>query len=110
MTDLSDFGGGHLPEKEDDTVAHDTRSERAKHRRRTYRLGRCRGISTSKGCRCGGAVVKETDGDLCFYHGQERDPVTIDSPPGLIARWCGTRATTWEEIPEACQRALRSYD
>ena len=113
MTNLSDFGAGITPEKraQDETVAHETRTERAKHRRRTYRLGRCRAISTSKGCRCGGAVIDETDGDLCHYHGMERDskgpgPVTLDSASDLLARWCGTRPTEWDEIPEPCREAL----
>lgn len=116
MTNLSDFGGGITPEKRDDEkLAHDSRSDRAKHRRMTYRLGRCRAISTSKGCRCGGAVIEDTDGDLCHYHGMERDSevsecVTIDSPPGLVARWCGTRPTTWEEIPELCCEVLLLVD
>lgn len=110
MTKLSDFGGGVLPEKKDKKVAHDSRTDRAKHRRRTYRLGRCRGISTSKGCRCGGAVIEESDGDLCHYHGIAHDPATIDSSPGLVARWCGSRPTTWEEIPEPCRMALKEVD
>lgn len=106
MPDLSDFGAGGLPEKSEDTFAHDTRSDRAEHRRRTYRLGRCRGISTSKGRRCGGAVIEETDGQVCHYHGQDDDHPTIDDDPGLVARWCGLRATMWEEIPEPCRDAL----
>ena len=36
VTDLTDFGGGVLPEKKDDTIAHDTRTERAKHRLRSF--------------------------------------------------------------------------
>ena len=110
MTKLSDFGAGALPEKSDNKRAHNTRSERAKHRRRTYRLGRCRGISTSKGCRCGGAVIEDTDGELCFYHGNAIDPPTIDSPPGLLARWCGSKPTMWEQIPEPCRKALKEVD
>lgn len=106
MTDLSEFGGGQLPEKRDEKVAHDTRGDRAEHRRRTYRLGRCRAISTAKGCRCGGAVVEDADGDLCHYHDQAQQPPTIDSHPSLVARWCGTRPTTWDEIPEPCRSAL----
>lgn len=110
MSDLSDFGGGILPEKKEDEFAHDSRSDRAEHRRRQYRLGRCRAIATSKGCRCAGPVIEETDGSLCYYHGQWEDPPTIDSSPGLVARWCGLRATTWEEIPEPCRSALLAVD
>lgn len=110
MTNLSDFGAGRLPEKTDETVAHESRSDRAAHRRQTYRLGRCRAISTAKGCRCGGAVIEETDGPLCHYHGQSDDPPTIDSAPGLVARWCGLRATMWDEIPEPCREALLRVD
>ena len=111
MTNLTDFGGGILPEKRDEKEDHDTRSDRARHRRQTYRLGRCRGISKSKGCRCGGAVIEETGGDLCHYHGMEDDDeateaVTIDAAHDLLARWCGTRPTTWDEIPEPCREAL----
>lgn len=113
MTNLTDFGGGVLPKKKDEKVSHDTRGDRARHRRQTYRIGRCRAISKSKGCRCGGAVIEETDGDLCHYHGMEADceateAVTIDAAHGLLARWCGTRATTWGEIPEPCREALDS--
>lgn len=112
MTNLADFGGGVLPEKKDEKVAHDSRGERAKHRRQTYRLGRCRAISKSKFCRCGGAVIEETDGDFCHYHGMEDDApatqaVTIDDDPELLARWCGTRGTMWDEIPEPCREALK---
>lgn len=113
MTNLTDFGGGVLPEKRDENGANDTRSDRARHRRRTYRLGRCRAISKSKGCRCGGAVIEDTSGDLdlCHYHGMEADgeateAVTIDADADLLARWCGTRPTTWAEIPPACRDAL----
>lgn len=115
MSKLSDFGGGILPEKTDPPGAPDTRSERAKHRRRTYRLGRCRAISTSKGCRCGGAVIEETDGPLCYYHGQVADSPapslpTIDSSPDLVAQWCGTRPAMWDELPTACRAALRAME
>lgn len=110
MSDLSDFGAGVKPEDKNEKMAHDSRSERAKHRRRTYRLGRCRALSTSKGCRCGGAVIEDTDGQLCHYHGVSTDPPTIDSPPGLIARWAGTRPTMWDEIPEPCRTALLEVD
>lgn len=112
MTNLSDFGAGVLPEKTDAKVAHKTKSDQAKHRRKTYRLGRCRAISKSKYCRCGGAVIEETDGDLCHYHGMEADApvsqaVTIDDDPALLARWCGTRGTMWDEIPDPCREALQ---
>ena len=115
MSDLSEFGGGILPEKRDDKIAHTNQSAQARHRRNTYRLGRCRGISKSKFCRCGGAVIEETDGELCHYHGMEADApasqvVTIDSSPGLLARWCGTRPTTWEQIPAPCRDALQVID
>jgi len=108
---LSDFGAGSPPEKQDDEQAHETRSERAKHRRRTYRLGRCRAVSTSKFCRCGGAVVAETDGDLCHYHGQMDESehstlVTIDGPVRLVAQWCGTGGTLWNDIPEPCREVI----
>lgn len=111
MSKLSDFGGGSLPEKNDDDVAHDTREDRVKHRRKQYRLGRCRGISTNKGTRCGAGVIEDTDGPYCFYHGCEADsptshPVTIDDDADLLARWCGTRPTEWEEIPERCRAAI----
>lgn len=106
MTDLSDYGGGALPENADEDIAHEMRSERARHRRRTYRLGRCRAISTSKGRRCGGAVIEETDGPFCHYHGTVYQPATIDGEPGLVAQWCGTRPMTWEEIPDPCRAAL----
>jgi hypothetical protein len=114
MTNLSDFGAGALPEKQDDDIAHDTRSDRARHRRKTYRLGRCRAVSKSKGCRCGGAVIDDTDGALCHYHGMEQDApasqlVTIDDDACLLARWCGSRPTTFEELPEACRAALEVY-
>lgn len=110
---LSEFGAGSLPEESNDDIAHDTRSDRAKHRRETYRLGRCRAISKSKGCRCGGAVIEDSDGDLCHYHGMERDSpasqlVTIDSDPDLLARWCGQRPTEWLEIPARCRAVLTS--
>lgn len=109
--DLSDFGGGVKPEEKGDKFAHETRGDRAKHRRRTYRLGRCRAISTAKGCRCGGAVVEGADGPLCHYHGHTHEQhATIDSSPRLVARWCGTRPTTWEEIPEPCREALLVVD
>ena len=110
MTDLSEFGGGILPEKREEKIAHKSRSDQARHRRNTYRLGRCRGVSTAKGCRCGGAVIDDVDGELCHYHGTSMDPVTIDSSPGLLARWCGTRATMWEQIPAPCRDALREVD
>lgn len=111
MTSLSDFGAGVPPEKRDSKIAYDSRSERAKQRRRQYRLGRCRAISKSKFCRCGGGVVEEADGDLCYYHWKEDDApatqaVTIYDEPELLARWCGTRGTMWEEIPEPCRDAL----
>ena len=111
MTNLTNFGGGVLPEKKDDKIAHKTRGDRARHRRQTYRLGRCRAISKSKGCRCGGAVIEDTDGDLCHYHGledesRESGAVTLDSDADLLARWCGTRPTTWDEIPKPCRKAL----
>lgn len=103
---LGDFGAGVPPEKQSGKVAHSSRSERAQHRRNTYRLGRCRAISTSKGCRCGGAVIEDTDGEFCHYHGQSHDPTTIDSSPELLARWCGCKATVWEEISAPCRKAL----
>lgn len=111
MTNLSDFGAGALPEQQTDDRAHDTRGDRARHRRQTYRLGRCRAISKSKGCRCGGAVIEDTDGALCHYHGMEHDApasqvVTIDDDAGLLARWCGSRPTEFEELPEVCRAAL----
>lgn len=111
MTKLSDFGAGALPEKTNDKIPHKTRTERAKHRRKTYRLGRCRAISKSKYCRCGGAVIEDTDGDLCHYHGMESDApatqvVTIDDTADLLARWCGTKGTMWDEIPAPCREAL----
>jgi hypothetical protein len=106
MTNLADFGGGIVPEQRDTPSAHDTRSDRARHRRRTYRLGRCRALSKAKGCRCGGASIEDSDGELCHYHSRTADPPTIDSAAGLVARWCGTRPTTWEEIPELCRVAL----
>lgn len=111
MTNLSDFGAGALPEKNDDNVAHNSRADRAAARRRQYRLGRCRAISTSKGCRCGGGIIEDADGPYCYYHGMEADSpvsqlVTIDDDPGLLARWCGTRPTEWDEIPESCRAAL----
>jgi hypothetical protein len=106
MTDLSDFGGGIRPEKSDTPLAHETRSDRAKHRRETYRFGRCRAISTAKGCRCGGGVLDDSDGEFCYYHDMATQPPTIDSSAGLVARWCGLRPTTWDEIPEPCREAL----
>ena len=115
MSKLSDFGAGSLPEKSNKKVAHKTRTDRAKHRRETYRLGRCRAISKSKYCRCGGAVIEDTDGELCHYHGVESDSpvsqvVTIDDDAGLLARWCGTKGTMWEQIPELCREALQEVD
>ena len=115
MGDLSDFGGGVVPEKKEDKIAHDTRAGRAEHRRRTYRLGRCRAVSRSKFCRCGGGVVEDTDGEFCFYHGMEHESsvsqlVTIDDDPELLARWCGTSGTEWDEIPEECRQALQEVD
>lgn len=111
MSKLSDFGGGITPEKKDSNVVHDTRGERAKHRRQTYRLGRCRAISTSRGCRCGGGVIEGSDNQLCHYHHVEQEspvskPITIDDQPDILARWCGVRPTEWEEIPEQCRSAL----
>ena len=108
MTDLTDFGGGNLPETSDNNVAHETRTDRAQHRRRLYRIGRCRAISKSKGTRCGSGIDEDSDGPLCWYHGIAHQPVTIDSDTGLVARWAGCRPTTWEEIPEACREALRA--
>jgi len=115
MASLSDFGGGVTPEQRDDNRAHDTRSDRAEHRRQTYRLGRCRAISKPKGCRCGGAAIADTDGQLCHYHGLEADTpasqcVTIDDAADLLARWCGSRPTEWDELPAACRAALEVID
>lgn len=111
MSNLSDFGGGVTPEKTEEKIAHDSRSNRAQYRRRTYRLGRCRAVSRSKFCRCGGGVVEDSEGELCHYHGIEADSpasqlVTIDDDPQLLARWCGTGGTEWEDLPEECRRAL----
>lgn len=116
MTDLTDFGGGVLPEKKDDTIAHDTRTERAKHRRRQYRLGRCRGVSTSKGTRCGAGIIDGSDGPYCHYHGLESEspiegtPVTIDDPPAVLARRCGLRPMAMTEMPDAVVAALEEVE
>ena len=112
---LADFGGGVLPESRDDDIAHDTRSDRAEHRRETYRLGRCRAIAKAKGCRCGGAVVDDSDGQLCHYHGLESDSpasqlATIDDPADLLARWCGSRPTEFKELPKLVRGALWVID
>jgi len=115
MSNLADFGGGVTPEQSDETVAHDSRSDRAEHRRQTYRLGRCRAVSRSKFCRCGGGVIEDSDGEFCYYHGMEHDSpvsqlVTIDDSPELLARWCGTGGTEWDEVPEACRAAMQEAD
>lgn len=112
MPDLGDYGAGVPPEKRDDTRAHDSRSERAKHRRMQYRLGRCRGVAKSKGCRCGAGIIKDSEGPFCHYHGlqvespYDGEPVTIDDDPALLARWCGQRPTTEDEIPWRVLAAL----
>jgi hypothetical protein len=113
MSDLSDFGGGVAPEKSAEKVAHDSRGDRAAHRRETYNYGRCRAISTAKGCRCGGGVIEGSPGEFCYYHGLEEDSpasqlVTIDDEPDILARWCGLRPTEWDEIPEPCRAALEN--
>jgi len=116
MTDLTDFGGGILSEKKDDAVAHDTRTERAKHRRRQYRLGRCRGVSISKGTRCGGGIIEDSDGPYCYYHGLEAEspiegtPITIDDAPAVLARRCGLRPVALNEMPDAVVAALRAAE
>jgi len=116
MTDLSDFGGGVTPEKKNQKIAHDTRTERAKHRRRQYRLGRCRAISVSKGARCGGGVVADSEGAYCHYHGLEAEspieskPIDIDDEADILARWCGQSQTCWNDIPTAVQAALAALE
>ena len=115
MSDLADFGGGvdvDVDTERSADGANDGRAEALEHRRKTYEwgAGRCRGISTSKGCRCGGAALEDSDDDLCFYHGMENDPATVDSPAGLLAGWCGSRPTMWDEIPEPCRTALLEVD
>ena len=50
------------------------------------------------------------EGDLCHYHSKAMQPVTLDAPAGLLARWCGTHPTTWEERPERCREALQEVD
>lgn len=106
MTDLTDFGGGVTSETEpSDSKPGD---ETAKNRRKMYDRGRCRGISKSKGRRCGGGVIEEADDAFCFYHDTAHDPVTVDDPPDVLARWCGTTASEWDEIPPLCRQALRA--
>ena len=34
----------------------------------------------------------------------------VETDAGLLARWCGTRPTTWEERPERCREALQEVD
>ncbi|MWG36519.1 hypothetical protein [Halomarina oriensis] len=106
MTDLSDFGGGR-PVESHTTGSEETRTDRARGRRRTYRQGhgRCRAISKAKGCRCGGAI-HEAGASLCHYHAESFQPVTLDDHPGLLARWCGLRATTWDELPAVVRAVL----
>lgn len=105
MTNLSDFGAG-APVTSHTTRANETRTDRARERRRTYRHGRCRGIAKSKGCRCGGAVANP-ETDLCSYHDTADEPVTIDSETDLLARWCGLRGTTFEQMPDTVVAAIR---
>lgn len=107
---LTAFGGGVKPDRDDKDTAHESRTERAKYRRRLYEYGRCRAISTSKGTRCGAGVDPDGRHSLCNYHKHEHQPVVIDGPPGLLARWCGQRMTMWEDIPEPCREALLAID
>lgn len=110
MTNLADFGGGVEPQRDDRERDHDDRTDRARHRRQLYEHGRCRHLSLSKGTRCGGGITRDADGPFCPYHRRENNPVTIDDAPGLVARWAGTRPTTWEEIPDPCREALLAVD
>lgn len=103
---LVNFGGGVIPDRSGKGKDHDSRSERAMHRRKLYDHGRCRAISKSKACRCGAGADGFAEAQLCDYHTNEFQPITIDDGPGLLARWCGTRGTEWEQIPELCREAL----
>lgn len=80
MTNLADFGGGiDQPETEHETDDEDSGDDRYK-----YSAGRCRAIAKSNGRRCRGSA---SEGDLCYYHEHENDPVTIDSDPITLIEW-----------------------
>lgn len=89
MSDLSAFGGGIDQPDTDDTADEQTES------RYKYSAGRCRAIKKTSGERCRGSA---SEGDLCYYHDQDDDPVTIDSDPITLIEW--TSRTLFENFDE----------